>query len=112
MKGYRLYELDLLNEIGYTFYTRCKQARDTRQRLDKGEIICHYCGEVHQAMGILKLMKDVENRICSFKECLAYYDGSKIEYFYCNHDGYLYNKKIGIENPEKWSDLWYIFIPN
>ena len=62
--------------------------------------------------GILKLMKDVENRICSFKECLAYYDGDRIKYFYCNHEGYLSNERIGIENPEKWSDLWYIFIPN
>lgn len=51
-----LLDEDLLNEIGYTFYTRCKQARDTRQRLDKGEIICHYCGEVHQAMSYTALI--------------------------------------------------------
>lgn len=62
--------------------------------------------------GILKLMKDVENRTCSLRECLAYYDGNKIKYFYCNHEGCLSTEMIGMENPEKWSDLWYVFIPN
>jgi hypothetical protein len=47
---------DLLNEIGYTFYTRCRQARDTRQRLDKGELICHYCGTVHKAVSYTALV--------------------------------------------------------
>lgn len=51
-----LLDEDLLNEIGYTFYTRCKQARDTRERLEKGEIICHYCGTVHQAASYTALI--------------------------------------------------------
>ena len=35
--------------------------------------------------GFLKLMEDKENRKCSFNECLAYYDGKKIKYFYGKH---------------------------
>ena len=62
--------------------------------------------------GILKLMQDIENRKCMFKECLAFYDGDEVKYFYCNHEGRISNKILGIDNPEKWSDLWYIFIPD
>jgi XTP/dITP diphosphohydrolase len=61
--------------------------------------------------GFLKLMEGKTNRKCKFKECLAYYDGKDIQYFYCEHNGILSDKIKGIENPEKWSDLWYIFIP-
>lgn len=35
--------------------------------------------------GILKLMEDRENRKCAFNECLAYYDGNEIHYFYGKH---------------------------
>jgi len=48
---YRLYkgeakgllDEDLLEDIGLTFYTRCKQAKETRACMDKGQIICHHC---------------------------------------------------------------------
>lgn len=46
--------------------------------------------------GILNLMKEKENRKCSFKECLAYYDGKEI---------------LGQDRAKSWSDLWYIFKP-
>jgi len=62
--------------------------------------------------GILKLMDGVEPRTCMFKECLAYYDGTSIEYFHCEHVGTLSDKILGNDNPEKWSDLWYVFIPD
>lgn len=62
--------------------------------------------------GILKLMRDVENRSCMFRECLAFYDGDAVQYFYCDHRGRLSHEKLGMDNPEKWSDLWYIFIPD
>jgi len=62
--------------------------------------------------GILKLMDGVESRACMFKECLAYYDGASVEYFYCNHEGLLSTEILGQDNPEKWSDLWYVFIPD
>ena len=37
---------ELLDDVGYAFYARCKQAKDTRSRLPNGEIICHNCGAV------------------------------------------------------------------
>lgn len=61
--------------------------------------------------GILKLMKDVENRKCAFREVLAYYDGKEIKYFFSEHRGKLSNEVKGVYNEKKWSDLWYIFIP-
>jgi len=36
----------LLDDIGLTFYMRCKQAKEVRERMDKGQIICHHCGTV------------------------------------------------------------------
>ena len=61
--------------------------------------------------GYLKLMEGVENRTCAFKECLAYYDGKEIKYFYGLHEGTIATEKAGISRKEKWSDLWYIFKP-
>jgi len=72
----------------------------------------HYALDTIGVNGILKLMKDVSNRVCMFKECLAYYDGTSVEYFYCNHEGMLSCEILGDDHPEKWSDLWYVFIPN
>ena len=61
--------------------------------------------------GILRTMQGIKNRKCCFRECLAYYDGENIEYFFCEHKGILSNEIKGMDNFEKWSDLWYIFIP-
>lgn len=61
--------------------------------------------------GIIKLMEGKKNRNCKFMECLAYNDGNEIRYFYCEHKGTLSDKIRGLDNPEKWSNLWYIFIP-
>ena len=61
--------------------------------------------------GILKLMEGKENRNCKFDECLAYFDGKDIYYFYGNHPGNLTLKKQGQDRKEKWSDLWYVFKP-
>lgn len=61
--------------------------------------------------GILKLMENKENRKCRFEECLAYYDGNEIRYFYGKHPGNLSTKTQGMNREEKWSDLWYIFKP-
>jgi len=36
----------LLDDIGLTFYTRCKQAKDVRGCMEKGQIICLHCGAV------------------------------------------------------------------
>lgn len=62
--------------------------------------------------GILKLMENETNRSCRFEECLAYFDGMQIRYFYGRHSGNVAYQKEGSNREEKWSDLWYIFKPN
>lgn len=62
--------------------------------------------------GILRTMQGIENRKCMFRECLAYYDGKDIEYFFCDHNGILSETIKGKENGQEWSKLWYIFIPD
>ena len=62
--------------------------------------------------GILKLMKDVKDRYCEFRSCLAYYDGETMEFFESRSPGTI-SENIRVGNDEnKWSDLWYIFIPD
>ena len=61
--------------------------------------------------GLLKNMKRIKDRTCYFKECLAYYDGTNIVYFYGTSEGKLSYKEKGINSDKKWSDLWYVFIP-
>jgi hypothetical protein len=36
----------LLDDIGLTFYLRCKQAKEIRECMNKGQIVCHHCGAV------------------------------------------------------------------
>lgn len=36
---------ELLDEVGYTFYTRCTQANEARDLMDQGRILCPYCGK-------------------------------------------------------------------
>lgn len=40
---------ELLDEVGFAFYTRCKQAHDARACMERGEILCHHCGAVLKA---------------------------------------------------------------
>ena len=61
--------------------------------------------------GILKLMENVENRRCAFKECLAYYDGKNMLLFNGNHEGILSTEMRGVEDDKQWSALWYVYIP-
>ena len=62
--------------------------------------------------GILKLMENKVDRSCSFCECLAYFDGHEIKYFYGQVKGKLSTKIHVDNNCCRWSDLWYIFIPD
>jgi len=62
--------------------------------------------------GILKLMKDVPDRYCEFRSCLAYYDGHTVEFFESKSPGIMAENIRGFDNENKWSDLWYIFIPD
>ncbi len=61
--------------------------------------------------GILKLMEGIENRSCRFTECLSYYDGKKLHQFAGKHEGLIAPAILGLDTDEKWSDLWYIYIP-
>lgn len=63
--------------------------------------------------GILKLMDGIKNRQCSFKECLAYYDGDEVLYFHGESKGTLTSSIVSIEGTNnKWSKLWHIFVPD
>lgn len=62
--------------------------------------------------GLLNNMRDIENRECYFKECLSYYDGYEEKVFYGYSYGKLSKEILGDDNDHKWSDLWYVFIPN
>ena len=61
--------------------------------------------------GIIKLMEGVENRSCRFTECLSYYDGKQLHQFAGKHEGFIAPSILGKDTAEKWSELWYIFIP-
>lgn len=61
--------------------------------------------------GILKLMKAVPNRHCEFRSCLAFYDGNKMKFFESKSPGKISESIRGRSTENKWSDLWYIFIP-
>ena len=37
---------DLLDEVGYTFYTRCTQAKQARELMEQGKMLCLHCGAV------------------------------------------------------------------
>ena len=62
--------------------------------------------------GILKLMEDKLDRTCSLRECLAYYDGCEIKYFFGELNGTLSNHIHEDNNNCKWSSVWNIFIPD
>jgi XTP/dITP diphosphohydrolase len=61
--------------------------------------------------GLIKEMKDVANRYCYFKECLAYYDGKELKKFYGISEGTISSTISESDSDQKWSDLWKVFIP-
>ncbi len=61
--------------------------------------------------GILKLMEGKKNRNCYFEECLSYYDGKELQQFMGKHEGSIATEILGKDVKEKWSDLWYIYMP-
>jgi XTP/dITP diphosphohydrolase len=61
--------------------------------------------------GVLKLLRDEENRECEFRSCLAYYDGEEMRFFESKSPGVISQGIRGSENENRWSDLWYLFIP-
>ena len=61
--------------------------------------------------GLLEIMSGVNDRSCYFMECLAYYDGNDLRYFYGVSKGSLATSIKGPNRQDKWSDLWSVFIP-
>lgn len=61
--------------------------------------------------GLIKLMKDVEDRHCEFRECLAYYDGQEMQCFESIGPATIAHTIRGHEQVDKLSDLWYIVVP-
>ena len=72
----------------------------------------NYALETIGISGILKLMEGIRDRHCEFRECLAYYDGNKLELFESIGPGILSTEIKGVEKEHKLSDLWYIVEPN
>jgi len=44
-----LLDEELLDEIGFMFYSRCVQSKEAYEHMDKGEIVCHNCNSVLKA---------------------------------------------------------------
>ena len=57
-------------------------------------------------------MEDKSNRNCKFTECFSYYDGKELKQFMGQHPGKISTQILGNDTNKKWSDLWYIFIPD
>jgi len=61
--------------------------------------------------GMMKLLKNETNRNASFKECLAYYDGFNIKFFYGETKGTVSKRISSKDAVGQWSILWRIFVP-
>lgn len=61
--------------------------------------------------GVLKLMDKENDRSCEFRSSLAYYDGQRMEFFESKSRGAIATSIRGENGENKWSDLWYIFVP-
>lgn len=72
----RLYQSDakgiiddeLLDDVGFTFYVRCKQAKEVMELLEKGRILCHHCGTVIQAKSYTEPIKCQCGYIYTYRE--------------------------------------------
>ena len=125
------YEIDepSVNDIEYIAKYKVKQAFEKVKKpcisLDAGFYINNYPNnpgfpgafpkrELMDKIGVeglLEIMKDVKERDCYFKECLAYYDGINLKVFFGYVWGTLSTEIRGLNRSQKWSDLWYVFIP-
>ena len=107
------YELDEPRSDDIKFISKAKV--EEAYKLVKKPCISLDCGfwiETLGLEGILKLMEGKENRNCKFTECLSYYDGKEVHQFMGEHKGRLAKEILGNDTNEKWSDLWYIYIPS
>lgn len=60
--------------------------------------------------GILCLVHEKE-KSCTFKNCLAYFNGREVRQFVSDVSGTITHEIRGIQKKEQWSPLWQIFIP-
>lgn len=60
---------------------------------------------------LLETMKEEPQRSCRFVDCLAFYDGKDIYYFYATCKGTLTYEKRGNHLKIAKSKLWEVFIP-
>jgi len=56
----------LLDDVGFTFYTRCTQAKKARDLMEKGQMLCLQCGAVLHAKNYTGLAE------CSCGTCYTY----------------------------------------
>ncbi len=61
---------------------------------------------------LLKIMENVDDRSCYFKDCLTFFDGKDYHQFLGISSGYLSKEIRGHNNNIAKSNLWYIFIPD
>ena len=59
---------NLLDEVGYTFYARCQQAREIRPLLELGRMVCHQCGAVIQATALASATVCACGRAYTYRE--------------------------------------------
>ena len=123
------YDEPKVNDIDFITESKVKQAYEKVGKpcisIDAGFYIRSYPGDPNfpgafpkrnlldtmGVKGLLKNMEGVEDRYCYFKQCLAYYDGEDLKFFYSISKGELTKEIRGEDTYEKWSDLWYVFIP-
>lgn len=63
-----LLDEELLDEVGFTFYVRCKQSKEVMELLDKGRILCHHCSAIVQAQSYTDPMKCECGYIYTYRE--------------------------------------------
>ena len=61
--------------------------------------------------GLLENMKNVTDRKCLLKECLAYYDGDNFKVFESSQEGTLAYSEYQGTNSDKYTKLFGVFIP-
>lgn len=61
--------------------------------------------------GLLENMKNVTDRKCLLKECLAYYDGDNFKVFESSQEGTLAYSEYQVTNSDKYTKLFGVFIP-
>lgn len=79
--------------------------------------VTHNKGKIISAKKALKnvnfkiLEYDLEEPRSEDIKYISDYDGKELQQFMGKHEGSIATKMLGKDVKEKWSDLWYIYIP-